>query len=92
MQVEIQDVNEHKDRSSGNFYDYKNGRCKITVSLKRNKEAKEYASTVLHELLHLFFTLIRMKGFIETKYEHAFIYEVEREVKKIFKRYFKWKN
>lgn len=89
MQVEILDANSHRDDSAGWFINYLNGRAKISISLKKNKRPQEYASTLLHECLHLWFSLIRPKGLKYTdKQEHAFIYEVERELKKLIKKHY----
>lgn len=88
MILEIQDVKAHSDGSSGWFINHLNGRAKISVSLKRNKKAADYASTLLHELIHCWFSIIRPKGItIGDKTEHAFIYAVERSIKQLIKEY-----
>lgn len=89
MQVEILDVKSHKDGSSGWFLNHLNGRAKISISLKRNKKVEEYAATLLHEIIHLWFSLIRPKGkILSDKKEHAFIYAVERNIKKLIKEHY----
>lgn len=59
----------------------------ITISKKGNHLLAMYASTVLHELLHVWVRILAKKGFdIDDRVEHDFIYAVEREVLKKFRQ------
>ncbi len=60
----------------------------ITVSLKRNPLLAEYSASLVHELFHLFFTLMRYKGFrLSDRLEHKVIYDFEALFIRAFKRY-----
>lgn len=59
----------------------------ITISKKGNRYLAEYASTVLHELLHVWVRILAKKGFkIEDNAEHDFIYAVEKDILQRFKK------
>jgi len=59
----------------------------ITISKKGNGYLAGYASTVLHELLHVWIRILAKKGFeVDDKTEHDFIYAVERDLLKQFKK------
>ena len=59
----------------------------ITISKKGNGYLAGYASTVLHELLHVWIRILAKKGFeVDDETEHDFIYAVERDLLKQFKK------
>ncbi len=88
MILEIKDVAVCRNGAYGNFVLRGRASSLITVSLKRNPSLAEYSATLIHELLHLFFTLLRYKGFrITDKLEHKVIYEFEGLFIKAFKKY-----
>lgn len=90
MLVEIKDVKQCRNRAYGNFMLRGRNSALITVSLKKNETVAEYASTILHELLHLWVTILRKKTFRcgDTK-EHRFIYAVERSIYRLARKHLK---
>ena len=59
----------------------------ITISRALNKSLASYASTLLHELLHVWIHVLSLKGFkIDDEREHDFIYAAERAVLIEFKK------
>lgn len=81
MRVHIKEVKKCRNGAFGNFLLRGTKSSLITISLKLNDTLAEYAATVLHELLHLWMTVIRIKGFRVNSYkEHRFIYAVEAVV------------
>jgi len=87
MILEIKNVKKCKNRAMGNFVIVGNERAVITISLTANKTISEYSSTLLHEMLHAWVTLLRAQGIKATNYkEHHFIYAVEQKILKEIKR------
>jgi hypothetical protein len=91
MIIEIRSVKRCKDGSFGYFQAVSRTRALICVSQELNTTVAQYAATLLHELLHLWVTLLRADGFkARNGEEHRFIYDVEtmavRKMKKHFKR------
>ena len=81
MIIEIKNVRECKNKAFGNFFVKSKGKMLITISQKKNDNVAEYASTILHEMLHAWVTVLRLQGFKVTGVkEHRFIYAVERRV------------
>jgi len=81
MIIEIKNVKECRNKAFGNFIIKGNEKVLITVSLKRNKFVSEYCSTLLHEMLHAWVTILRAQGLRVTNIkEHRFIYAVERKI------------
>ena len=90
MLVEIKEVKKCRNGAYGNFFLRGAKSSLITVSLKLNDTIAEYSATVLHELLHLWVTIIRIKGFRTTNVkEHRFIYAVEKVVIEMAKKHLK---
>lgn len=90
MLVRIKDVKKCQNGAAGNFLLRGRESALITVSLKENDTVAEYGSTVLHELLHLWVTILRKKTFKCTdSKEHRFIYAVERAIIKQAKKHLK---
>jgi hypothetical protein len=59
----------------------------ITISRKGNGYLAGYASTILHELLHVWIRILAKKGFeVDDKTEHDFIYAVERDMLRQFRK------
>lgn len=78
MLVEIKDVKQCRNKAYGNFLLRGRESALITISLKKNQTVAEYGSTILHELLHLWVTILRKKTFkCRDSKEHRFIYAVE---------------
>lgn len=81
MLVNIKEVKKCRNGAYGNFLMRGAGYALITISMKLNDTVAEYSATILHELLHLWVTLLRLKGFRVTNVkEHKFIYAVEKIV------------
>lgn len=81
MIIEIKNVKDCKNKAWGNFIIKGKEKMLITVSIKRNRFLADYASTVLHELLHAWVTILRVQGVKVTNLkEHRFIYAVERKI------------
>lgn len=90
MRVDLKEVKYCRNGAAGNFLLRGPDYALITVSMKYNQLLVEYCVTVLHELLHLWVTIMRMKGFktTDTK-EHEFIYAVDRVVTRLAKKHLK---
>jgi hypothetical protein len=83
MILEIKNVKKCKNGAMGNFIILGNEKARITISLKENKTVSDYGSTLLHEMLHCWVTLLRAQGIRPTNYkEHHFIYAVEKKILK----------
>ena len=90
MRLDIRNVKKCRNGASGNFILRGHESALITVSLKLNKTLAEWGSTLLHELLHLWTTLMRQNGLkVTDAREHRFIYAAEREVLKVMVKYMK---
>lgn len=90
MIVEIKNVRDCRNKAHGNFIIRGHDKALITISLKRNTTLAEWGSTLLHELLHLWTTLMRYNGLrVSDRQEHKFIYAVEDAVLKIMLKYLK---
>lgn len=90
MIVRINKVKACRNKAYGNFLLRGHESALITISLKLNPMLAEYGATLLHELLHLWITMMRREGFRGSdKKEHEFIYEVEDQIVRIMKRHFK---
>lgn len=88
MRIEIREVRNCKNGAFGNFLLRSYKSALITISLKLNDSVAEYGATLLHELLHLWLALLRLKGFrVANKKEHNFIYDVEKHVLKVAKKH-----
>lgn len=88
MRVHIKEVKKCRNGAFGNFMMRGAGNALITVSLKLNDTIAEYAATVLHELLHLWVTILRLKGFRVTNIkEHRFIYAAEKVIIEMAKKH-----
>lgn len=62
-------------------------RAIITINRQLNKSLSSYASTMLHELLHVWIRILALKGFeIDDETEHTFIYAAEKAVLTEFKK------
>lgn len=93
MRIDLKEVKRCRNGAYGNFLLRGAKSILITISLALNKRLDEYAATVLHELLHLWVTILRLKGFRTTNIkEHKFIYAVERVVLRMARRYLRRKK
>lgn len=78
MIVEIKEVKQCRNKAFGNFILRGSGKAQITIALDKNDTVAEYCATVFHELMHLWVTIMRSKGFRCTDIkEHRFIYAAE---------------
>ena len=58
----------------------------IEIAEDKNKELSEFSITLLHELLHVWISIIKSNGApINLRLGHKFIYAVELEVAKLSK-------
>jgi hypothetical protein len=90
MNLRIREVKDCKNKAMGNYLLLGHGSALITISLKRNQLLAEYMATMYHELMHLYFTLARKKGFrVTDRLEHIMIYEMEAASVRVMRRYFK---
>lgn len=90
MKLEIKNVKKCRNGASGNFLIRGRNSALITISLKLNTTLAEWGTTLLHELLHCWTTLMRQNGLrVGDKKEHKFIYAVEAEVLKVIVKYLK---
>lgn len=93
MLVNIKDVKKCRNGAYGNFLMRGAGSALITVSLNLNNTVAEYAATVLHELLHLWVTILRLKGFrVTNTREHRFIYAAEKHIITMAKKHLRRKS
>lgn len=90
MILEIKNVKKCRNGAWGNFYALGRDKALITISLDRNTTLAEWGSTLLHEMLHLWTTLMRKNGLrVTDRREHTFINAVETSVLKIMVKYLK---
>lgn len=90
MKLQIKNVKKCRNGAMGNFLLRGHESALITISLKLNPTLSEWGSTLLHELLHLWTTLMRQNGFkVSDRREHRFIYAVERVILKVMLKYMK---
>lgn len=90
MRIELKEVKKCRNGAYGNFLLRGHSSALITVSQKLNDTVAEYAATVLHELLHLWITILRLKGFRTTNVtEHKFINAAEQIILVAAKKYLK---
>lgn len=90
MLVEIKDVRKCKNKAYGNFLIRGKQKILITIALDKNDTVAEYSATVFHELMHLWVTILRSKGFYCTDIkEHRFIYAAEDFVLQAAKKHLK---
>lgn len=90
MKLEIKNVKKCRNNASGNFILRGHKSALITISLRHNDTLAEWGSTLLHELLHFWTTLMRRNGMRVTDYrEHRFIYAAERAILKVMVKHMK---
>lgn len=90
MLVEIKEVKYCRNGAYGNFMLRGQNSALITVSLKLNDTVAEYSATVFHELMHLWVSILRSKGFRCTDVtEHRFINAAERFTLEMAKKHLK---
>lgn len=90
MLVEIKDVKKCKNGAYGNFLWRGQNSALITISLKLNDTVAEYSATVFHELMHLWVSILRSKGFRCTDTtEHKFINAAEQFTLEMAKKHLK---
>jgi hypothetical protein len=83
MRLEIKEIAQHRDGAYGKFWIVSKRRACITISRKANTTVNWYSLTLLHELLHLYCAMIKMKGAkIDRRKEHKFIEKIENFIVK----------
>jgi len=63
----------------------KKDKVEIVISTTMNKNPVEFFLSLIHELLHLWVSVMRING-VKIKNEHKFIYSVENGVVSTFRR------
>ena len=90
MILEIKNVKDTRNKADGNFYILGHNRALITISVKRNPTLAAWGSTLLHEMLHLWTSLMRYNGLrVTDKRENKFIYAGEDAILKVMVQYLK---
>lgn len=93
MKVDIKLVDKCRNGAYGNFLARSSKYALITISRHKNRLLADYWLTLLHELLHLFFTLVRRQGFrITDKNEHKVIEMIEDTLTNECRKYCKKKT
>jgi antirestriction protein ArdC len=93
VNVRIVEVQRTRNGASGNFLTTGRNSARITISLALNRGMHEYAATLLHELLHLWVTMMRVKGLrVSNIREHRFIYAAEVVVAHLARRFMRRKG
>lgn len=88
MHIEIKEVKACRNGAFGNFLLRGQQSALITISLKKNNSLAEYTATIFHELMHLWVTILRSKGFRCTNIkEHKFVYAAEDHILKMAKKH-----
>lgn len=81
MILEIKKVRECKNGAYGNFIILGHQKARITISMKKNSRLSDYISTLLHEMLHAYATLLRAEGMrVDNKREHRWIEACENSI------------
>ncbi len=85
MKLEIKEIKKTKDGSFGN-YTRERGHYVIRLSEKRNDTAREYYTTLVHEVCHFGFNRLRRKFGVRltNKKEHLLIGRIERYITDVF--------
>lgn len=90
MILEIKNVKKCRNGAWGNFFIRGRNSALITISLDRNRKLSEWGATLLHEMLHLWTTLMRKNGLrVTNRREHRFINATETAVLNIMVKYMK---
>lgn len=63
----------------------------IVISTEKNTNPIEFMLTLLHELLHVWWSIMKFNG-IKLKKEHCFIYSVESYIIKYIKNLYEKQN
>ena len=80
LKLTVEEVKSLNGDLAGIFQRWKNT-ARIRVALKHNQTVAEYASTLLHELLHFWVDYLGSKGWkVKQREEHEFIEAVERGI------------
>lgn len=90
MKLEIKNVKKCRNGAWGNFFIRGRDSTLITISLHRNTTLAEWGATLLHEMLHLWTTLMRKNGLrVTDRREHTFINATETAVLAVMVKYLK---
>ena len=88
MKLSIKEVSRCRNGAFANFSCVSRENWLITVSLSKNRGLHEYAATLLHEMLHAWVTMLRLKGLrVTNAKEHRFIYAAEVVIANLARRY-----
>lgn len=92
MIVTINFVNRCENDHRGEFVVRGKETCEILISKARNTNLNEFAATFLHELLHLWVTVLQIHGVKEgIRREHGFINNVLPYILRRFAYWYKEK-
>jgi hypothetical protein len=84
MLIDIREVKRCRNGAYGNILPRGKGKHRywvITINMAKNKTIADWATTLLHELLHAWVTALRLRGVkISNLSEHRFIYKVEEKI------------
>jgi hypothetical protein len=90
MQLRIKLVPRCEHDHRGEFIVKSKNTCEIQISKKYNKTLDEFGATLLHELLHLWVTILQSHGLKEgIRLEHRFINTVTPMILKTLVEYYK---
>jgi len=91
MKLTVHFLDKTKDRSFGRTYS-NNGRKGrfISLNMRKNKEPIVFFQTIVHEFLHIAFTLVRnfARVKVTNRQEHRFIQDIEDYMILLFVRRF----
>lgn len=77
MIVKLKLVKKCPNGHKGEFIVLGNNQCEIQIARNRNPSIEEFATTLIHELLHLWVTILQTHGLKEgIRREHRFINDV----------------
>lgn len=66
------------------------GKANIKISAVKNKDIGTFAMTLLHEMLHVWVTILKGNGAeIDLRKDHKFIYAVENSIGRLSKKLLK---
>ncbi len=90
MRLQIKMVQRCENDHRGEFIVKSNNQCEIQISKKRNQTIDDFAETLLHELLHLWVTILQTHGLKDSiRREHGFINSIVPKAIKELNKHFK---
>lgn len=90
MRLQIKMVQRCENDHRGEFIVKSSNQCEIQISKNRNQTIDDFAETLLHELLHLWVTILQTHGLKDSiRREHGFINSIVPKVIKELNKHFK---